>query len=116
MTKPRPVKQCKKCPWRKGADVNAIPSYDRGLHCKLAGTIADPNGDPMQALRSPTLRIMACHDSKPGRDTACAGWLDNQCGVGNNLAVRLAVATGRLPAPIVDGPQHESFEATLEES
>lgn len=56
---------------------------------------------------------MACHYSKLGEEFPCAGWLYNQLGVGNNLAVRLAVMSGRLPAPTVDGEQHERFEDTL---
>ena len=56
---------------------------------------------------------MACHYSKPGEEFVCAGWLHHQLGVGNNISVRLAVATRKLPVPEVDGEQHESFEATL---
>ena len=56
---------------------------------------------------------MACHYSKIGEEFPCAGWLHHQLGVGNNIAVRLAVATGRLPVPEVDGDQHDRFEDTL---
>jgi hypothetical protein len=56
---------------------------------------------------------MACHYSKPGEEFACAGWLANQLGSGNNIGVRLAVAQGHLPVPEIDGEQHERFEDTL---
>ncbi len=57
--------------------------------------------------------VMACHYSKPGEEFACAGWLHNQLGVGNNLGVRMSVMSGRMPMPEVDGEQHERFEDTL---
>jgi hypothetical protein len=61
------------------------------------------------------MRAMACHHSKPGAEFACAGWVHNQLGPGNNIAVRLAVMTGSLPVPVVDGDQHETFDDTLPE-
>lgn len=40
--------------------------------------------------------MFACHKSMPGHDEACAGWL---AAAGyEHLGVRLAVATGWLPA------------------
>lgn len=56
---------------------------------------------------------MACHYSKIGEEFACAGWLYNQLGVGNNIRVRIAVMSGRMPVPEVDGEQHERFKDTL---
>jgi hypothetical protein len=55
---------------------------------------------------------MACHYSKPGAESACAGWVRNQIDTGN-LGVRLAISRGRIEPPEADGPQHESFEDTL---
>jgi hypothetical protein len=87
-----------------------IPNgYCVELHESLRGTIQTGLKSLFQASR----RVMACHYSKPGEEFACAGWLHNQIGVGNNIGVRLAVATGLLPVPVVEGPQHESFEDTL---
>jgi hypothetical protein len=107
--KPERVRQCKTCPWKVGADpVVEIPGYKRGLHCRLTDTIASGSA----SLTGP-LRVMACHYSKTGAETACAGWLDNQLGPGNNFAVRLAVMRGQLPVPVVDGPQHPTLEATI---
>ena len=103
------VHQCKSCPWKVSADPAAeIPGYKRDLHCKLTATIADGAA----SLAGP-LRVMACHYSKTGAETPCAGWLDNQLGVGNNLGLRMAVLQGRMSMPVVDGPQHPALEATI---
>lgn len=105
------VTQCKSCPWRVDCDPLAdIPNgYSVELHERLRGTIADP------AMYQQQERMMACHYSKPGEEFACAGWLHNQLGSGNNIAVRLAVLAGRLPAPTIDGEQHPDFDSTLPE-
>jgi hypothetical protein len=106
------VAQCKSCPWRVDCEPDAdIPGYRRDLHERLRGTIVSG----VASLAAPVQRIMACHYSKPGEEFACAGWLYNQLGPGNNLAVRIDVARGRLPVPEVDGRQHERFEDTLKE-
>lgn len=104
------ISQCKSCPWRVDCDPdNDIPNgYSRQLHKGLACTIADGTA----SLRSDS-KAMACHYSNPGDEFPCAGWLHNQLGVGNNIAVRMKVITGRMPVPIIDGPQHASFENTL---
>lgn len=105
---PARVKQCRSCPWRVGADPDSeIPNYSRALHEKLSSTIAEPGrfGAPGA--------VMACHYSAEGAEFPCAGWLAHQLGVGNNIALRLAVMAGRMPIPDVDGPQHQCFEHTL---
>jgi uncharacterized protein DUF6283 len=109
MKKRTSVKQCPSCPWR----VACVPGrdilrYRRGLHENLRGTIQTG----LASLTS-VMRVMGCHYSAPGEDFACAGWLANQLGDGNNLAVRIAVSAGRLPMPEIDGPQHACFEDTL---
>lgn len=106
--KPKTVKQCATCPWKVGADVNLIPNYRRELHEKLTCTIADGPAVPVGPLR-----LMACHYSTDRKNKPCAGWLHNQIGVGNNIGVRLAMMTERLPVPKVDGEQYETFEETL---
>jgi Family of unknown function (DUF6283) len=105
------VKQCKSCPWRVDCDPdNDIPNgYSRKLHRDLECTIADGTG----SLRAGGLRAMACHYSAVGDEIPCAGWLSNQLGSGNNIGVRMAVITGRMPRPEVDGDQHERFEDTV---
>ena len=60
------------------------------------------------------LRMMACHESAVGREMPCVGWLHQQLGVGNNLALRLAVMRGKVDGDVETvGPQHERFEDTL---
>lgn len=107
-TKPR--KQCAKCPWKTTTDPHDIPNgYDEGKHCALSSTIAEPG-----ELRRDGMRVMACHDTPIGNERPCVGWLVNQLGPGNNIALRLAVATGRVDANVrTVGPQHERFEDTL---
>ena len=57
---------------------------------------------------------MACHESPIGCEVPCIGWLVNQLGPGQNLALRFAVHEERIDANVVMvGPQHERFEDTL---
>ncbi|WP_240224564.1 DUF6283 family protein [Rheinheimera hassiensis] len=104
------VKQCAKCPWRKGVNPHDIPNgYSVEQHMALASTIADPN-DVYSTLGS-ELRIMACHETEQAH---CVGWLHNQLGAGNNIGLRLHMRNcenlGKLQ---VVGEQHERFESTL---
>lgn len=105
-----PRKQCAKCPWKVDTDPNEIPNgYCPTKHGNLKGTIADgmPNFGG-------TLRVMACHETTPGKELPCVGWLSNQLGPGNNIGLRWAVSAGRISADFeLDGEQHERFEDTL---
>jgi hypothetical protein len=109
---PTVVKQCVSCPWRVDCVPDRdIPNYNPELHVGLrAKTIRSG----LESLASCSVQ-MACHYSKPGKQFACAGWIHNQVGSGNNISVRLAVAHGRLPIPEVVGDQHEAFDDTLPE-
>ena len=102
--------QCKKCPWRVDVDPHDIPNgYCETKHKNLAGTISDGRLN----LADP-LRIMACHESAPSDEIPCVGWLSNQLGPGNNIALRIAVMRGRIDANFqLVGEQHEYFEDTL---
>jgi len=112
-------KQCKKCPWLKTTNPREIPDgYCERKHADLAGTIANLNiTDPHEIARglgAKRLRIMACHESMPGKEISCAGWMNHQLGAGNNIALRLAVAFGRMEVDyVLVGEQHERFEDTL---
>lgn len=108
---PATVTQCKSCPWKVGCvpDRDIPNGYSVKLHQNLAKTIQSGLGSLFGDARS----VMACHYSKEGEEFACAGWLHNQLGVGNNLGVRFAVMQGQMPVPEVDGEQHERFEDTL---
>lgn len=105
-------RQCAKCPWKVTTDPKQIPNgYSEARHRQLKKTIAEPG----RVALSPTLNVMACHESAPGSETICAGWLLHQLGPGNNLALRMQVIYGGLDVSDVelDGEQHERFEDTL---
>lgn len=103
--------QCKACPWRKDVvPARDIPGgYCAEKHAALVCTIAKPGelniGRP--------LRMMACHESMPGKEVPCVGWLVQQLGEGNNLALRIYACGGRLGKLVTIGPQHERLEDTL---
>jgi hypothetical protein len=56
---------------------------------------------------------MACHESEVGEEFSCIGWVHNQLGRGNNIALRLLALDGRFKDIKVVGEQHETFEDTL---
>jgi hypothetical protein len=57
---------------------------------------------------------MACHEAPTGAEQPCVGWLANQLGPGNNLALRMRVMFGQIDGNVVTvGPQHDVFEDTL---
>ncbi|WP_374290126.1 DUF6283 family protein [Paenirhodobacter enshiensis] len=106
------LRQCAKCPWRVGTDPHQIPGgYSEQRHCDLADTIAIPGALP--ATGAP-LRVMACHESPVGHEAHCVGWLMNQLGPGNNIALRISMLDCENVGSIrLDGPQHQTFEETL---
>jgi len=101
--------QCAKCPWKVGVNPRAIPNgYSDKAHMALSSTIA------RDSLLSSNMKMMACHESKLGKEKPCVGWLHNQLGIGNNITLRFAVICGTVDADIeVVGPQHDRFEDTL---
>lgn len=103
-------KQCRHCPWKRATDPYDIPNgYSPIDHAALKSTIKEGTGSVVGPLQ-----IMACHETPRGNELPCVGWLANQLGPGNNLALRIAVLGGTVSAAIeTDGPQHERFEATL---
>lgn len=57
---------------------------------------------------------MACHEHSLGEEAHCIGWLMNQLGPGNNIALRMKMLSCENAHRIrLDGEQHETFEATL---
>ncbi|MCY7346291.1 MAG: DUF6283 family protein [Pyrinomonadaceae bacterium] len=102
--------QCAKCPWLKRVDPRDIPNgYSEEKHRALRSTIADA-GD-LSALASNEIRVMACHET---HKTHCIGWLANQNGDGNNIALRLDMLSCANADKIrLLGEQHKSFEDTL---
>ena len=110
MKKPR--KQCKVCPWKVSTDPHEIPrGYCETKHRALKSTIAEPacftgfGGE---------LHIMACHETRRGRELPCVGWMYHQLGEGNNIALRTSVMTGRIDGNFrIVGEQHARLEDTF---
>jgi hypothetical protein len=102
--------QCKHCPWRVDTVLADIPNgYNAEMHARLARTIAPPGRTAVGPLR-----LMACHETPPGRELPCVGWLHHQLGPGDNLALRFAVHLKRIDADVQTvGAQHACFEDTL---
>jgi hypothetical protein len=105
--------QCKACPWKRSVvPERDIPGgYDAEKHEALRCTIAEPGA--IGALLPGELRAMACHESPVGAEYPCVGWVLNQLGPGNNLALRLLARDGRFKDFRTVGPQWEHFEQTL---
>lgn len=102
-------KQCKKCPWKTSTNPYEIPNgYCAQKHKNLKSTIAEPGS--IENING-AMHLMACHEAAT---SPCVGWLHNQLGIGNNIALRLAVVQGKISADFeIDGEQHETLEDTL---
>lgn len=100
--------QCAKCPWRKDVNPRDIPNgYSEDKHRALKSTIA---AGALESLMMPT-HAMACHES---HDAHCVGWIVNQVGEGNNIGLRMRMATcENFRAVKLVGEQHATFEETL---
>jgi len=83
-----------------------VPDFDPGIYERMKNSLREG----LTSMVEKTRLVMECHNGKRGANRPCAGWLHHQLGVGNNLGVRMAVITGRLPPPKVFGEQHESLE------
>lgn len=103
------VRQCEKCPWKVSTNPYDIPNgYSEERHEGLRCTIATPGA---VANFGPA---MACHEHDVGDEAHCIGWLMNQIGPGNNIALRLAVRDCENIMHVrLDGDQHQHFEDTL---
>ncbi len=104
-------RQCAKCPWRTDVDPYDIPDgYCEVKHRALKSTIAEPGN----IMRGKSLRAMACHEFPEGKESACVGWVFNQLGSGNNIALRMQALDGRFADwKLAKVAQHERFEDTL---
>lgn len=102
--------QCANCPWKKDSDTSTIPGYKKELHLGLAKTISDGSIDSI----GKSINVMSCHKSKEGEDDYCVGWIHNQLGAGNNIALRIKMLFCQNAKDItVVGEQHEKFEDTI---
>lgn len=101
------TKQCQKCPWLVDTDPHEIPNgYCEAKHRALESTIAKP-GDGLSGPGA----AMACHETD---NAHCIGWLVNQIGPGNNIALRLMMPSCENASKIqLLGAQHETFADTL---
>jgi len=98
--------QCTNCPWKVSSKVADIPNYQRDLHEKLGETIATG-----VRFGVGTLNIMACHDD---HENHCIGWMRNQLGSGNNIALRIGMMSCENAREIKTiGKQHQSFAETF---
>ncbi len=99
--------QCKACPWKVSTvAARDIPGYNPRMHEGLSACTTDRIDGP--------LRSMACHETKPGRERPCVGWVANQLGPGNNIALRMrAITTGEFADIRLVGEQHESIGAMI---
>ncbi len=86
------------------------------MHEGLQDTIAPSN--TLEQLnkfaQSKTVKIMACHDSSETELYHCIGWVHNQLGSGNNVALRMSFRDCQNVNEIeVEGEQHSRFEDTF---
>lgn len=104
------TRQCASCPWKKSTvpEKDIPDGYSKEKHAALKCTIADP-----EDLRIQGLRWFACHETNQGEEQPCVGWVMNQLGPGNNIALRIQAMDGRFRDFETVGPQHTRFEDTL---
>ncbi len=103
MTAPR--KQCASCPWKRSVDPDRLPgSYghvDRDA-------VATHSAEGTRSLRRDTPG-MGCH-VKRNAGLPCVGWLVQQLGPGNNIAMRIAVSIGQVDGNVETvGPQRTTL-------
>jgi hypothetical protein len=111
LKKLKTTKQCVKCPWKVSTNPYEIPNgYCKKKHEALLGTIAGP---PEVTDFFGDISAMACHESKPGEENHCIGWLMNQLGDGKNIPLRIAMRDYDLSKVKLDGEQHSCFQDTL---
>lgn len=101
--------QCAKCPWKVGTNPHEIPDgYCEIKHANLIDTIAEPGEIRFDR------KAMACHHSTPEQGEYCIGWLYNQLGEGNNIALRLKMMNCENLGDLkIKGKQHRHFKDTL---
>jgi hypothetical protein len=104
------TKQCAKCPWKTSTNPFDIPDgYALEKHENLSCTIAKGLN-----VGQRNLQAMACHHSDGNDKMYCVGWLHNQLGVGNNIALRIQMMRCENICELkVYGEQHQRFEETL---
>ncbi len=108
----RRTKQCTSCPWRVDVDPEQdipIPDYSVEKHQALKSTIAEPGRVELHGLHA-----MSCHEALEGEEYHCLGWLANQAGPGNNIALRMQLLScENIHELELVGDQRKRFEDTL---
>lgn len=110
---------CNECPWRKDVPVGRF-SLTRFEEMRQTSTQPDAHDhEAMIRAAAGEQELFGCHKGDPatGEDLACAGWLAVEGH--QNLAVRLDVALGRLPAAVLQSDErwpelYESYDAMVE--
>ncbi|MCY9872968.1 DUF6283 family protein [Vibrio barjaei] len=101
---------CKHCPWKKSSVKGGfnIPNFNMSLMYSLENTAPKKDCSPEEL--DDFRKIFACHDSKEGNESACAGYVarDGQ----HNLNVRFLAATQKVNLQdIIDASeQHELYD------
>jgi hypothetical protein len=100
------------CPWRVDQDARDITGFDIAKAEALAATCPDERG--MGPDFGSTW--FACHQSSPGREIVCAGWLARAGRA--HPGVRIAVMEGRVPIQALDvaagwPPLHQTYQEVL---
>jgi len=105
-------KPCPSCPWRIDQDAAAIPHFRLELAEALAATCPDSRG------MGPDFGAaqFACHQSRPGEEIVCTGWLATQGAA--HPGVRLNVALGAAPVDALSPgedwpPLHAEFSEVI---
>lgn len=89
--------QCASCPWKTSVDPDRLPG--RYGHVDRDAVARASNGPGM-----------GCHVERPGPVLPCVGWLMQQLGPGNNVALRFSVIAGRVDANAQTvGPQRATL-------
>lgn len=110
------TRQCEHCPWRKATNPYDIPNgYTVERHRALKKTIADVDNAAAEftalVASGASVQAMACHEMD---EAHCIGWLNNQLGPGNNIMLRIQMASCTNARSIrLRGEQHATFEDTL---
>ncbi|MFM6988303.1 MAG: hypothetical protein ACKOXG_06485 [Arenimonas sp.] len=81
------------------------------MHRDLSRTIAEAGAMPVPGA---DIAAMACHESPAGDEAPCVGWIAQQAGPGNNIALRLKLMSCENAQQIrLRGPQHQRLEDTI---
>jgi hypothetical protein len=107
MSKLFATKPCKHCPWKRSSKAGGedIPNFDIELMRGLA--ITAPPERREHGDKDDFRKIFACHDSREGKECACAGYVARDGRF--NLSLRLlAIQSSTNLRPIIE--ESEKYE------